>query len=512
MAEGGVRREELESAWNPSTWDQCDTSDTPDEDNESFSLSQKMAGCHVNVTDKWITIYSRTPLIPIESLSTSIDVCMTLLGYSDKIRRARIEACKQHDCCMTAARKGVLTCLTTGSKADGLTCSFESDRDEMRILDGVVCVEEGVDSKSIPKETTVLRLNNRMSYPGHGVLLLDKNVQTIHPFLKKSLDYLPSGNAILSSDLFVKAYPKGKPEGAVRHDRAGPSMPMTCRGVVHIDTVYTIRCICPSILNKWAERSRIWPPPDVVQKVKSLGAFMSPVGFKGSRHKQIEWRICFNEGETELVSNLNETQAKIYVMLKMIVKDVLQPCNKEITSYALKNIVLWLAERNPQHSFHDRTLWDWLRKSLYILRMAIDGRQLPYYMIPDRNLMEACGLEDAQQTAWVNMITEMIKEGPRMILRLKKMRTILRSNLDTVFWFYNMRTELEILNLELTSRHERGAASQEDNEKTAEQMKRVNEILVEVRERSLVNGNRVDDRREIFDLVLGDMANVKLFV
>ncbi|KAH3808871.1 hypothetical protein DPMN_137230 [Dreissena polymorpha] len=98
-------------------------------------------------------------------------------------------------------------------------------------------------------------------------------------------------------------------------------------------------CQSPSILQRWAQRSRHWPPPDVVQKVVSSESFLTPVGFKGSEYEHLEWRICFNIGETELVHNLNGTQAKVYVILKMVVKEVLKPNNKEITSYVLKNII-----------------------------------------------------------------------------------------------------------------------------------------------------------------------------
>jgi len=63
--------------------------------------------------------------------------------------------------------------------------------------------------------------------------------------------------------------------------------------------------------------------------------------------------VCFNAGEIELVNNPNDTQIKLYV-LKMIKNDVLHPRKKEVSSYTLKNIVLWMAENNPQASFHNK--------------------------------------------------------------------------------------------------------------------------------------------------------------
>ncbi|KAH3698525.1 hypothetical protein DPMN_086052 [Dreissena polymorpha] len=97
----------------------------------------------------------------------------------------------------------------------------------------------------------------------------------------------------------------------------------------------------------------------------------------------MEWRICFNTGETELMHNVNDTQVKVYVLLKMILKNGLRPCKKEITSYVMKNIVLWQAESNPREKFYARSLIHWLHDELRVLRTAIETQNLPYYMIPE---------------------------------------------------------------------------------------------------------------------------------
>ncbi|KAH3864953.1 hypothetical protein DPMN_027986 [Dreissena polymorpha] len=43
-------------------------------------------------------------------------------------------------------------------------------------------------------------------------------------------------------------------------------------------------------------------------------------------------------------------------------------------------------------------------------------------MIPERNLMAACGLNGEQKRIWVATITEMMKDGPKLIFRLPKIR------------------------------------------------------------------------------------------
>ncbi|KAH3733813.1 hypothetical protein DPMN_040248 [Dreissena polymorpha] len=132
----------------------------------------------------------------------------------------------------------------------------------------------------------------------------------------------------------------------------------------------------------------------------------------------------------------------------MILKDVLKPQNKEISSYILKNIVLWQGERNPQTQFHPCSLLHWLHDGLTELRTAIAKQHLQYYMIPERNLMEACGMTDVLQHKWVADITDMLEEGPGVILRLEKIRKAIIAFTWPMQWFSKKRMQIEMLRLE----------------------------------------------------------------
>lgn len=57
-----------------------------------------------------------------------------------------------------------------------------------------------------------------------------------------------------------------------------------------------------------------------------------------------------------------------------------------VTSFMMKNIVFWLAEKNPQSQFRPKPLMFWIRKALEELKAAAIQGHLPYYMIPERNL------------------------------------------------------------------------------------------------------------------------------
>ncbi|KAH3869781.1 hypothetical protein DPMN_032952 [Dreissena polymorpha] len=78
--------------------------------------------------------------------------------------------------------------------------------------------------------------------------------------------------------------------------------------------------------------------------------------------------------------------------------------------------------------------------------------KLPYYMIPNRNLMAACGLEEEQQRTWIATLTEMMDEGPRMILRLPKIRQVLIAHPEPFRWYTRRRTEIELLRLMIMNR------------------------------------------------------------
>ncbi|KAH3875699.1 hypothetical protein DPMN_038974 [Dreissena polymorpha] len=62
---------------------------------------------------------------------------------------------------------GSATATITGNKAEGLTSFLESDRDEMFLLNSMICLEDGVPAYTYPMEITVLRSYSRVSYPGH---------------------------------------------------------------------------------------------------------------------------------------------------------------------------------------------------------------------------------------------------------------------------------------------------------------------------------------------------------
>ncbi|KAH3875174.1 hypothetical protein DPMN_038437 [Dreissena polymorpha] len=432
---------------------------------------------------------------------------MNCLGYGPHIRQARRDAHRERDRLMNAQEPGTKTVITSGSKAEGLTRMYESDMDMMYVVEGIMCLENGVDSDKLPRETTVFTLNTGVCYHGHSRLnLLGRLGDIIPSIIRDALCEDENWRVFLSSALLVDAQSDIAPtENEIRHERAGPSMPSSS-GPIHTDNVFSLRCHCPVILSRWAERTRHWPPPDIVRKVVTMGSFVTPVGFKGSEYQHLEWRICFNTGENELMSSLNNTQVYIYVLLKMVVKDVLKPVKKEITSYTVKNIVLWLAENNPQAQFNESNLFYWIREGLEKLRTAILKIELPYYMIPERNLMAACGLDDGKKCTWENTITDMMNEGSNTLLRLPRIRKAIISHPEPLMWYNKKRIEIELLQLKLWNRiiqckNKNGVVNM-SNPMLQALFSRRCDLVIEVHTRMNRKGSRLNDLIKIGDMML----------
>ncbi|KAH3792728.1 uncharacterized protein LOC127838386 isoform X2 [Dreissena polymorpha] len=470
-------------------------------------------GCTDSETDRvhrHSSLYSRHSRNYVESVSVEISTIMTRLGYGEEMRKWRVKKYKDLDK-LSIGRQKEETIITAGSKAEGLTSYLESDHDMLHLQNFILCVETGISLHTIPEDMDVFRMDTRV-YPGHCILLLERLVHFTMKIITAPLCDNGYGEFLFSSSLFLDECSASlsfdRRLHVVQHKRAGPSTPHTINEKQHTDTVHALRCLCPSVLQRWAARPRQWPLPVIVQKVVSLGAYVTPTGFKDSVNKHIEWRICFNSGETELINNLNDTQAKVYVILKMILKYILKPKNKEITSYILKNIVLWQAERNPQTRFSAYSLLLWLHDGLRELRTAIAKKYMPYYMIPERNLMEACGITNTLHRKWVADITDMLEEGPRVILRLEKIRKAIVASPEPMLWYSKTRMELEMLLLENRTRFK--PRTDDNGDELIEEptfvenaiILRLIEVWEDMRERMLLEGSSVNDCRDIFDAML----------
>ncbi|KAH3705584.1 hypothetical protein DPMN_080661 [Dreissena polymorpha] len=123
-------------------------------------------------------------------------------------------------------------------------------------------------------------------------------------------------------------------------------------------------------------------------------------------------------------------------------------------------------------------------------------------MIPERNLMEACGINNKLHRKWVSDITDMLEEGPGVILRLEKIRKAIIGSPEPMLWYSKKRMELEMLCLESNKRiAECRYENYSDFVLNAICFRR-EEVLIEVRQRMIQEGCSVNDLKDIYDAML----------
>ena len=104
------------------------------------------------------------------------------------------------------------------------------------------------------------------------------------------------------------------------------------------------------------------------------------------------------------------------MMLKLINRGLLKENGFTFSSFILKNIVLWLAQKCNQDNFRPETLFSWIVFILLFLKRAVKLNRLPYHMIPERNLL----LEKVQETERLLLeqtLSDILKSGPAMLYK-----------------------------------------------------------------------------------------------
>lgn len=387
-------------------------------------------------------------------LSNRLSWILDTLGFSSKQRQFRIDSYNAFDeIAKSCIGKGfIFNIKTSGSKGEGLTRCYESDTDILYTYKDVVCVEDEYSGCFNSKVFNIFTLQSEDCVPGYTRLELKSSVDTLSDQLFDSLIYRQEyGTYFLSTTKFLEVHnqlvKKNATSDSLVHDVQGPSIPTT-RGSFAIDRVFTLRCVCPTILKKWSTRHRryTWPSTALIDDIDYNQGNLVATSHKSSSCKDFEWRYCFNFAELKLMHSLNDTLTKLYVLLKMVTTDILEPKNKEITSYMLKNIIFWLAESYPEGLFREETLFSWLLKTLIVLRRAIKTNFLPYYMIPERNLLEV-QLSSHRRRRLTSRLSALLRMGPCFLAHCHRISAAIRMSPDQMFYTGEARNLMEMLKM-----------------------------------------------------------------
>ncbi|XP_053406348.1 uncharacterized protein LOC128559165 [Mercenaria mercenaria] len=366
----------------------------------------------------------------MEDISRFVCCALDHIGYDREIIEIRRNCWRELSRMVneTISHNTGIHLTIAGSKAEGITSYRESDIDFMFLLNDVICTDSVQPFLQLPG-MTILQTDMRNTSPGYTKLkMVSFNRKISHSDIEESLFAENSGEIFASSALFssyIYLLCRTLNDYRIVNDASisGPATTTSHANANDSDFVGALHCICPNVLHSFRTRLRKfdWPPLDIIQDDYSAFCQLVPVGYKGSCDQWKEWRFCFIQTELRLTCSLNNTQIKLYIVLKMISKTILKCVSDEISSYIMKNITFWMSELFGSHIFREENFIALMLVALRLLKVSIDNKCLPYYMIPGRNLL-AERLEPNTKHRLSVLISQLLDEGPRLLLRCPKLR------------------------------------------------------------------------------------------
>ncbi|XP_035894022.1 uncharacterized protein LOC118504069 isoform X2 [Anopheles stephensi] len=173
------------------------------------------------------------------------------------------------------------------------------------------------------------------------------------------------------------------------------------------EIIPAILCPWPREAIEWVHRKRDvkinpltrqkfqWPTQPMIQKVKSFGCHVIPIGYAPkqgqNRYRQLEWKIVFPEAERYLESCLTGTQIKIYMITVLLLKTFVEPnLTPGMSMFGMEHLrahLFWQCETNYA-AWPEDYLGEALLRFLNALLDRIKTHTLPDYFLPSRNLFE----------------------------------------------------------------------------------------------------------------------------
>lgn len=345
----------------------------------------------------------------VKRLSCVVSEALDCLGYSQEqiVRRVcstEITNQKLGLFFHKLLNANVEVCLA-GSRGEGVP--FKSDTDLVLIFRGAVCVEEG----NVEDGLYVFQLEMSDTLPGYTKLSVrhthfnfDLLSVLIHLSISEkiggdnnvvylsSLKYQNTLRRICSSEFPIDyiTYPQKESNGPAISVTANLKFPFSNISLsMDMDMVVAFPAHVPGILNVWRIRRRFfdWPSTDLIDDVASSEAVCVPVSLTGSGDSDLQWRFCFPQGDKKLILSMNNSQIKLYVLLKVIFTDIVSKKDFGLTSYMIKNIVCWTCEGIASSHFTPEYLLDRLKNTLFFLKQCLEDNMLPCYLLPTRNLL-----------------------------------------------------------------------------------------------------------------------------
>jgi hypothetical protein len=362
----------------------------------------------------------------MEKISRRLSRCLDIIGYRMDLIRCRRDMYSALDRQLNMKWKEY-TQLTAGSKAEGIAKYYESDVDRLFIYKNVNCFENGISNSN----SVVFHMDQVGCSPGYTRLILSnlskgKLSSEVSNCLVFDNGHTYISNKFNESFVAFSEYGRNAHKLDVNGSHAefvrnhGPCASFRSENLKY-DFVAGFKCTSEKLLQKWKQRKRTcnWPDSKLVNEISTINGTVVPVANVNSRFPNTEWRICFTQAELFLVNSLDEHQIKVYLLLKQLSKAVLEPICPAVSSYIVKNVILWQAENTPKKYFAPNFLLLRTIEALKCLHDCFKSNLLRNYMIEDRNIFQG-RISEGQRKQLIDKIDQLLNKDEEFIRESKK--------------------------------------------------------------------------------------------
>ncbi|XP_028895792.2 uncharacterized protein LOC114803949 [Zeugodacus cucurbitae] len=139
-----------------------------------------------------------------------------------------------------------------------------------------------------------------------------------------------------------------------------------------------------------------WPTRSMIRRIETFGFHVIPIGYAPKRQRnpfrELEWRIVFPKAERYLEQHLTNTQVKVFMMTKALVKTFVEPQEKhKALSFIMEHLrmhLFWECERNFT-AWPEEYLGEVLLRFISTFMQRLREKCLKDFFIEERNLFES---------------------------------------------------------------------------------------------------------------------------
>ncbi|XP_053375112.1 uncharacterized protein LOC123533644 [Mercenaria mercenaria] len=325
------------------------------------------------------------------SISKRLSEVLDDIGVNENIvmkRRRAALLTETMDTITYRANGEQLTVYNLGSLSEGTTTlGLKSDLDILGCVDNSIVIQDW--SEWTPGKPIYLMIQNEKTPPGYCLLQVLRPGAPLPVTVETGNDFVnDTQGRILMKNTVIKITMLGR-------QRQGPSAASPAQpGFRALDLVVAYPCKSwPQSARAWLHQQEVntWPTAEMKRYAKSTKCFVVGVGSRASENAAFQWRISTSLAERCLMFNLNITQIKCYILMKMILKTYINVENLDhesyISSFMCKTVLFHCIASNPSCVWKECNILNCLNYCLFTLNNCLLNEHCPHFIDHENNLM-----------------------------------------------------------------------------------------------------------------------------